>query len=227
MWKPLKLTFILIVSSIALAPTMAKECSDIYLEAKNLCERTSRLCTELTQCKDLRNSCNSDLSTMAGCEQLELCAADQSPQIHDQRCQYKWWGSAQNGTCFSKNISSADVSYLCPGFSGRKDSQYNDTEFNCNGQVKYYDNIVESCGEAIRGYYKQCANTDVDRAFLMPKPCQAAKDGPVLLTDREDIQIAPVSNIERTTSVAQENSGLGQTASSRFSNTRSTTGVSR
>lgn len=92
MWKPLKQTFILSVSCLLFGASLsAKECSEMYLEARTECERTAALCSEVKQCKDFRKSCNSDLKTMEGCEQMELCANDESPTLHNERCRYKWW----------------------------------------------------------------------------------------------------------------------------------------
>lgn len=228
MWKPLKQTFILSVSCLLFGASLsAKECSEMYLEARTECERTAALCSEVKQCKDFRKSCNSDLKTMEGCEQMELCANDESPTLHNERCRYKWWGSASSGACHSRNYSTAAVSYLCPGFVGRKDTKYNDNNFSCSGQVAYYHDILNSCKEGIKKYYSQCSGKDAPRAIITPTPCETADEGPVVITDSPHIQVTPVIDIERTTSILQESSGVDTPTRSFWSRFTTKSGESR
>ncbi len=151
-------------------------CKERYDKAVHSCgKELKNFCLDVKDCKTIRTKCPQSVNDMASCEELKLCAKNNTPKTYSSTCVYEWSDPNSNeGSCKNINGSLEKVTVICPGRSVTM-AKFNDLDFNCKGQTNNYDSARSECEKAVSYYYRSCAG-DIDRPSIKITDCDAAKE---------------------------------------------------
>lgn len=170
-------------------PLLANPCLEMESDYKVSCQERVIACNELETCKEVRNSCNTNVSTHEGCNNFMACVSNHfKKQTEDRSCLYEWSGQpSDQNKCENMNYRDIHtVAQECPGFKVFA-GQFNDDTFTCEGHTKRYEKTLASCEEARNNLKRYC---NIDKPA--PETCESLKTAvvidnevPTLLAKRE------------------------------------------